>query len=103
MSVTIKPAPIDGCGFTSGGQESGSVFSASLCKIHASKHYVESLPLVLKDRRTCFSQGERYAALYGHSHCDSANKPYQVDNILSHGQTGTHGNQLGLAGHTKPS
>ena len=37
-----------GRGFTSGGQESGSVFSASVCKIQASKRYVESLPLVLK-------------------------------------------------------
>ena len=51
-----------GCGFTSGGQESsGSVFSASMCIIHASKRYVESLPLVLKDKRSCFSQGERFA------------------------------------------
>ena len=34
-----------GCGFTSRGQESGSVFSTAVCKIQASKHYVESLPL----------------------------------------------------------
>ena len=47
--------------FTSGGQESGSVFSASMCIIQASKHCVESLPLVLKDKRSCFSQGERFA------------------------------------------
>ena len=40
---------------------SGSVFSASVCIIQASKHYIESLPLVLKDKRTCFSQGERFA------------------------------------------
>ena len=38
-----------GRGFTSGGQESGSVFSAAVCKIQASKLYVESLQLVLKD------------------------------------------------------
>jgi len=50
-----------GHGFTSGGQESGSVFSASMCIIQASKHCVESLPLVLKDKRSCFSQGERFA------------------------------------------
>ena len=50
-----------GRGFTSGGQELGSVFSASLYIIQASKHCVESLPLVLKDRRSCFSQGERFA------------------------------------------
>ena len=50
-----------GRGFTSGGQESGSVFSASVCIIQASKRCVESLPLVLKDRRSCFSQGERFA------------------------------------------
>ena len=45
-----------GRGFTSGGQESGSVFSASVCIIQASKCCVESLPLVLKDRRSCFSE-----------------------------------------------
>ena len=50
-----------GRGFTSGGQESGSVFSAAVCKIQASKCYIESLPLVLKDKRSCFSQGERSA------------------------------------------
>ena len=50
-----------GRGFTSGGQESESVFSASVCIIQASKRCVESLPLVLKDRRSCFSQGERFA------------------------------------------
>ena len=48
-----------GCGFTSGGQESWSVFSAAVCKIQASKRYIESLPLVLKDKISCFSQGER--------------------------------------------
>ena len=37
-----------GCGFTSGGQESWSVFSAAVCKIQASKHYIISLPLVRK-------------------------------------------------------
>ena len=35
-----------GCGFTSGGKESGSVFSAAVCKIQASKRYVESLPRI---------------------------------------------------------
>ena len=50
-----------GRGFTSGGQESGSVFSAAVCKIQASKRYIKSLPLVLKDKRSCFSQGERSA------------------------------------------
>ena len=48
-----------GPGFTSGGQESGSVFSTAVCKIQASKRYIESLPLVPKDKRSCFSQGER--------------------------------------------
>ena len=37
-----------GRGFTSGGQESGSMFSAAVCKIQASKRYIDSLPLVLK-------------------------------------------------------
>ena len=49
-----------GCGFTSGEQESGSVLSAAVCKIQASKLYIESLPLVPKDKRSCFSQGERF-------------------------------------------
>ena len=49
-------------GFTSGGQESRSAFSAAVCKKkQASKCYVESLTLVLKDKRSCFSQGERFA------------------------------------------
>jgi len=50
-----------GHGFTFGGQELGSAFSAAVCKIQASKHYIESLPLVLKDKRSCFSQGEKFA------------------------------------------
>ena len=32
--------------FTSGGQELGSVFSAAVCQIQASKRYVEVLTLV---------------------------------------------------------
>ena len=50
-----------GRGFTSGGQESESVFSKVVCKIRASKHFVESLPSIPKDKRSCFSQGERFA------------------------------------------
>ena len=46
-------------GFTSGGQEAGSVFSAAVC-YRLGKHYPESLPLVPKDK-SCFSQGERPA------------------------------------------
>jgi len=52
-----------GSGFTSGGQESESVFSAAVCNIQASERYVESLPSVLKDKRSCFSQGERSVQL----------------------------------------
>ena len=48
-----------GRGLTSRGQESGSVFSAAVCKIQASKQYIESLPLVPKDKS--FSQGEKSA------------------------------------------
>ena len=44
-----------GGGFTSGGQELGSY------KIQASKRYIESLPLVLKDEKGCFSQSEWFA------------------------------------------
>ena len=40
-----------GCGFTSGRQELGSVFSAVVYKIQASEHYIESLPLVPKDKK----------------------------------------------------
>ena len=42
-----------GRGFTSGGQEVGCAFSEPVCTIH-----IESLPLVSKDKRSCFSQGE---------------------------------------------
>ena len=48
-----------GRGFTSGRQESGSVFSAAVC-YRLGKHYAESLPLVLRDKRNCFSQGPLY-------------------------------------------
>ena len=47
-------------GFRGAWLESGSVFSASVCIIQTSKHCVESLPLMLKDR-SCFSQGEKFA------------------------------------------
>ena len=50
-----------GRGFTSGGQELGSVFSAAVYNIQASKRYVESLLLLFEDRRSCFFQGERFA------------------------------------------
>ena len=50
-----------GRGFTSGGQESGSVFSTAVCKIQGSKAYVESLPPVLEGKRSCFSQDKRFA------------------------------------------
>ena len=33
------------------GKRSGSVFSAAVCKIQASKRYIKSLPLVPKDKR----------------------------------------------------
>ena len=46
-----------GHGFTSGGQESRS---AVMCKIRASKCYTESLPFMPKDKRSCFSKGERF-------------------------------------------
>ena len=39
-----------GRGFTSRGQECGYVFSVAVCKIQARKYYMESLPLVLKDK-----------------------------------------------------
>ena len=50
-----------GHGFTSKGQDLGSMFNAAVCKIQASKRYIGSLPLVLKDERSSFSQGERFA------------------------------------------
>ena len=63
MQHKISPLLMDfmGRGFTSGGQELGSVFSTAMCEIQASKHYVESLQLVLKNKRSCFSKGERLA------------------------------------------
>ena len=42
-----------GRGFTFGGQELGCVFSAAVGKIQASKCSIESLPFVLKDKRSC--------------------------------------------------
>ena len=50
-----------GRGFTSGGQELGSMFGAAICQIQASKHYIDSFLLVLKDGRSCFSQSERFS------------------------------------------
>ena len=40
---------VKGRGLASGGQESRSVFSAVVCKIQASKCYIECLLLVTKD------------------------------------------------------
>ena len=51
-----------GRGFTSGRQESGSVFSAAVC-YRLGKHYAESLPLVLRGKSNCFSQGPLYGCL----------------------------------------
>ena len=50
-----------GCGFTSRWQEPGSVSIVAVCKVQASKRCVESLQLVLKGTRSCFSRGERFA------------------------------------------
>ena len=50
-----------GCGFTSGGQESGYVLCAAVREIKARKHCIKPLPLVLKDKRDCLSEGERYS------------------------------------------
>ena len=49
-----------GRGFTSRGQESGSVFSTAVYKIQAGECYIESLSLVLKDKRSCFSQDQLF-------------------------------------------
>ena len=46
-----------GRGLTSGGQ---GLCLVQLCA-KACKRYIESLPLVPKDKRSCFSQGERSA------------------------------------------
>ena len=45
-------------GFTAWEQELECVFNTAVCKIQASECYVESLPIVLKDERRCFPQGE---------------------------------------------
>ena len=39
-----------GPGFTSGGQESGSMFSTAVCKIQASKHYIKSILTISTER-----------------------------------------------------
>ena len=55
-----------GRGFISGGQKSGSRFCAAVCKIQASKYYIESLPLVLKDKKKAASlkvKGPLYSCL----------------------------------------
>ena len=36
------------------------VYLAQLCKIYAKKCYIESLPQVSKDKRSCFSHSERF-------------------------------------------
>ena len=48
-----------GHGFTSGGQESGSVFRAAVWILLARKGYIQSLPLVTKYKGGWFSEGER--------------------------------------------
>ena len=50
-----------GRGFTSGGQELGSAFSAAVCKIRARKCYIGSSPSVSKVKRSCFFHGKRSA------------------------------------------
>ena len=55
ISITIDAFHWAG---SSRGQELGSVLSAAVCKIQVSKYYIESLPLVPKAKRSCFSQGE---------------------------------------------
>ena len=44
-----------GRGFTSGGQEHESVFSAVVHKIQTRKYYIESFPFVLNNKRRLFS------------------------------------------------
>ena len=46
------------CGFTAWEQELECVFNTAVCKIQDSECHVESLPIVLKDKRHCFPQGE---------------------------------------------
>ena len=52
-----------GRGFTSGGQESGFVFSAAVCKIQASKCYVESLVLRINEAASLKVKGSLYSCL----------------------------------------
>ena len=49
--------------FTSGGQESGSAFSAAVCRIQASKSYVESLVLRIKEAASLKVKGSLYTCL----------------------------------------
>ena len=41
--------------------KNGNGLGMRLCKTQASKRYIKSLPLVPKDKRSCFSKGERSA------------------------------------------
>ena len=52
-----------GRGLTSGGQESGSAFSTAVCKFQASKHYIESLPLVRKEAASLKVKGPLHSCL----------------------------------------
>ena len=54
---------IDGHGFSSRGQESGSMLSAVMCKIQTSKHYIKSLPLVPKDNASLKVKDPLYSRL----------------------------------------
>ena len=54
------------CGLTFRGQESGSGFSAALCKIQAGKHFIKFFPIVLKDKKKAASlklKGPLYSCL----------------------------------------
>ena len=52
-----------GRGFTSGGQELGCAFGASVCKIQRKKCYTESLPSVPKSLKKNFHKVGNYAKL----------------------------------------
>ena len=57
-----------GRGFTFRGEELGSVFSAAVCKIQASKRYIVSLPLVLVRTQSLSPQEPAYKATVSAHH-----------------------------------
>ena len=53
-----------GRGFTSGGQESGCVFGGVVCQTQSKKHYIEALPLKIREAGSLKVEGPLYSCLF---------------------------------------